>query len=118
MGSFRGLAALKSPVDRYIFCMQYADADLERAGARRQDAVECSVDEGCLKTGARLLAGREYLAAFRHWAFSWAAFPGTTARTALSWALLMGLCLGPIGSFFARVARRRRRTARAGGVQA
>jgi glycosyltransferase involved in cell wall biosynthesis len=102
LGQDRKRMTIKVPIDRYLFALQYSDAELARAGVQRQQMIAFLIDDSCLKGGLAELRNGSRYQAFRFLMFAFATYPGVALRNWKTYGLAGLLFCGPLGPLMAR----------------
>lgn len=94
---------LKIPIDRYLFTLQYTDAELAKANVRREEIKRFLIDDSCLKGGFHELRLGSISQAFRFLMFGFASYPGLMFRNWKTYLLMMLLLGGPFAPIISRL---------------
>jgi glycosyltransferase involved in cell wall biosynthesis len=98
--------SLNLQIDRYIFSQAYDDAQLDKAGVKREQIARYLVEHECIRQGLIELANGSVYDSFRLLTFALSAYPSLVVREWKTYILVVLLAMGPVGAFFARMAYR------------
>lgn len=98
----RNGASIRLPIDRYLFSIQYNDAELKRAGVDRLEMARFLIDDTCMKGAFHELRSGSWLQAFRYWMFAFASYPGLALCSVYTYLVALLLVPGPLSIYLAR----------------
>lgn len=84
-------------IDRYIFSNAYTDEQLQKAGLNRLQYINATIKAYSINEGLRQLKDGNWIYAFRHLMFAFAAYPQIAINHKKMYAFAFLLMLGPLG---------------------
>ncbi len=96
-------------IDRYIFSNAYTDKQLSATGITRLQFINSTIDVDIINGGLRELKDGNWLYAFRHFMFGFAAYPQVAIKHKKIYGLLLLLMLGPLGTLILRAVYNQKR---------
>ena len=90
-------------IDRYIFSNAYSDEQLMKANVTRLQYINATINVDCITGGLRQLKDNNWVYAFRHFMFAWAAYPELAIKHKKMYAFALLLMLGPLGVLILQV---------------